>query len=397
MTPILFDKLETRFASWGLGYITDLISCTVTEERNGDFLLEAVLSIESPIYDKIKCDRIIYAQCYDEEKIYRQSGPGATYETYTVTKNQPFRIYSISKPLGGKVTIKAEHLAREKMRNIVLAPLAEPVTVQSYYGNRGEWEALGKYGSTGSNLVFTAMQTSKTLPAHKTPMPAKDYMQGTEESILDVNKGIEYAYHNNIVIAACQGRGAASPAVVRYGRDMTEFKQDEEILGVYTGVVAYYYKTEEVEGETEGTKETVETYVDSGAVWGAHRMDYAEGRLMILDRSSDYDETPTQAQLRADANAYITDNELGTPKINYTIDLAPVWASTDGDGLTALRLCDTVGVYMEPLGITAQAKVIKTEYNVLKQRIDKITLGNAKASLPKTLVKLLKNTGVQLQ
>ena len=41
MIPKLFDFTELAFTSNGLGRLTDIISCKVTETRNGDCLLEA--------------------------------------------------------------------------------------------------------------------------------------------------------------------------------------------------------------------------------------------------------------------------------------------------------------------------------------------------------------------
>ena len=35
MIPILFEKDETQFDNNGLGRLRDMISCIVTEERNG--------------------------------------------------------------------------------------------------------------------------------------------------------------------------------------------------------------------------------------------------------------------------------------------------------------------------------------------------------------------------
>ena len=69
MIPILYEKDKTSFGQdWGLGFISDLLSCTVTEERNGEFIMEAVLSCESAIYPEIQTQRIIYAQTSERKQ-----------------------------------------------------------------------------------------------------------------------------------------------------------------------------------------------------------------------------------------------------------------------------------------------------------------------------------------
>ena len=37
MIPILYDKSEENFTRKGIGFLTDVISCEVTEERNGSY------------------------------------------------------------------------------------------------------------------------------------------------------------------------------------------------------------------------------------------------------------------------------------------------------------------------------------------------------------------------
>ena len=55
MIPILYEKNETSFGSnWGLGFISDLLSCTVTEERNGEFILEnGIVRMTSDVPDLV--------------------------------------------------------------------------------------------------------------------------------------------------------------------------------------------------------------------------------------------------------------------------------------------------------------------------------------------------------
>lgn len=39
MIPILYDALEKDFTTNGIGFLTDAVSCIVTEERNGTYEL----------------------------------------------------------------------------------------------------------------------------------------------------------------------------------------------------------------------------------------------------------------------------------------------------------------------------------------------------------------------
>ena len=60
--PILFAATDTAFDTNGLGVLTDAISCTVTEERNGAFELEMTYPVSGIHYGEIKTRCIILAR-----------------------------------------------------------------------------------------------------------------------------------------------------------------------------------------------------------------------------------------------------------------------------------------------------------------------------------------------
>ena len=92
MRPILFPSNETAFTSNGLGRL-DPISCTVTEERNGQYELEMLVSIDDRHYSDIEEGRLLLARHDD------------------TPDTQPFEIYYISRPLNGQVMVLAHHIS----------------------------------------------------------------------------------------------------------------------------------------------------------------------------------------------------------------------------------------------------------------------------------------------
>ena len=79
MIPILYPATETEFETNGLGALSDVSSCVVTEERNGSYELEMQYPVSGRHYSDIALDTIIYAQPADGKD------------------PQPFQIYKISK------------------------------------------------------------------------------------------------------------------------------------------------------------------------------------------------------------------------------------------------------------------------------------------------------------
>ena len=93
MIPVLYPANSTSFTTFGLGTLTDTISCEVTEERNGVFECILKYPITGQHYKLIAKERIIKAK------------PNDTGEP------QAFRIYRMTKPLDGVVTVYGQHIS----------------------------------------------------------------------------------------------------------------------------------------------------------------------------------------------------------------------------------------------------------------------------------------------
>ena len=94
MKPILYPAGETQFRNNGIGRLSDAVKCIVTEERNGQYELELQYPNTGTHYADIVEERIIAARHDDSDDI------------------QPFRIYKITRPMNGVVTVNARHPRR---------------------------------------------------------------------------------------------------------------------------------------------------------------------------------------------------------------------------------------------------------------------------------------------
>ena len=65
MIPVLYPANSTSFTTFGLGTLTDTISCEVTEERNGVFECILKYPITGQHYKLIAKERIIKAKPND--------------------------------------------------------------------------------------------------------------------------------------------------------------------------------------------------------------------------------------------------------------------------------------------------------------------------------------------
>ena len=112
MIPILFKADATNFSTFGIGALADTLSCEVTEERNGAYECVMKYPITGQFYSEIRKERLIKAKPND------------------TGKNQVFRIYRITKPLNGIITIYAQHLSYDLTAIATPAWTSAPITPQ---------------------------------------------------------------------------------------------------------------------------------------------------------------------------------------------------------------------------------------------------------------------------
>jgi len=105
MIPVLYAANTTDFSSFGLGVLTDTISCEVTEERNGVFECLLKYPVSGQHYGLITKECIIKAKPND------------------TAADQAFRIYRITKPLNGIVTIYGQHISYD-LANVPVLPFS---------------------------------------------------------------------------------------------------------------------------------------------------------------------------------------------------------------------------------------------------------------------------------
>lgn len=371
MIPVLFSSTATDFTTYGLGALADAISVEVEEERNGKYELTMEYPLTGIHYDEISLRSIILAK-----------------PNY-LDDPQPFRVYQIDKPINGVVTFYARHWSYD-LSDIPVQPF-EAAGIQSAMN--------GLISNAMYDISAWHFTTSRTTPSNfkvDEPSSVRSWFGGKAGSLLDVYGG-EWHYDGR-TCALENSRGADNGVTIRYGVNLTDLKQEENCVDVYTGVLAYW---KDMDGNlVQGTIQTVQGTFDFT-------------RILVLDCSEDYDEAPTATQLDAKANAYITNNSVGVPKVNLTLNFATLRGNTitsflaneaqailsNENGLvivaygkqgmpeTRVDLCDTVTVIFEKLGVRATAKCIRVRWNTLADRYEEVELGDAKSEFTEHILR----------
>ena len=359
MKPILYDSTEKQFTTNGIGTLADAISCTVLEERNGSFELEMEYPLGGVHYDEIRNNRIILAMPSDGQKA------------------QPFRIFKITRPIGGVVKIYAVHLSYD-LSGIPVAPFSANDCPSALNGLKSNSMIANPFE------VWTDISGSGKYKQNS-PASFRSRLAGTDGSILDsFGKGAELEF-DRLTVKVHQNRGRDNGVTIRYGKNLTDLKQQESIENVRTGVIAYWYKEE---NNTQDVIVGEIQYLENHA-------DYPKENIHVLDCSADFEKKPDKQQLNTRAKQYIKANSIGVPKVSIDVSFIQLWQTEEYKNIVSLErvsLCDTVHVVFDKLGVNAVAKVIKTEFDVLNERYIKITLGEARSSFGEAIREATKST-----
>lgn len=348
--PILYSATEDEFDHNGLGILSDCASCAVTEEANGIF----ELSMNYPM------DGIHYEEIMDRSIIKAKSDQ--------FRDPQLFRVYSISKPMPGTVTILAEHISYDLSGIPVSVFSASNVSV-----------ALAKLKSRAvTDCPFTFWTDKNTVAefSNKTPASIRSKLGGSSGSILDVYGG-EYEF-DNYTVKLHNSRGMNRGVSIRYGKNLTDIKQDQNCADVVTGIYPYWYL------ETEEGNVLIELPEKIVNVPGKHNF----SKVRSVDFTPDFQVQPTDEELRRAAEKYISNNNVGVPKVSMQISFVQLAQSEEYKHLKLLErvaLFDTVNVEFPALGVSATAKAVKIVYNVLKDRVESVTLGSVRANIANTI------------
>lgn len=359
MKPILYESSEKQFTTNGIGTLADAISCTVIEERNGSYELEMEYPLGGINYDEIRNNRIILAMPSDGQKA------------------QPFRVFKITRPIGGVVKIYAVHLSYD-LSGIPVAPFTANDCSSALNGLKSNSMIANPFE------VWTDISGSGKYKQNS-PASFRSRLAGTDGSILDsFGKGAELEF-DRLTVKVHQNRGRDNGVTIRYGKNLTDLKQQESIENVRTGVIAYWYKEE---NNTQDVLVGEIQYLENHA-------DYPKENIHVLDCSADFEKKPDKQQLNTRAKQYIKVNNIGVPKVSIDVSFIQLWQTEEYKNIVSLErvsLCDTVHVVFDKLGVNAVAKVIKTEFDVLNERYIKITLGEARSSFGEAIREATKST-----
>ena len=326
----------------GLGQI-NVLNDSVTEELNGQYELEFDILTNDKHYDDLVNNRLVKVNV-DE-----------------TGDEQIFRVYEISPAINFVSHVKCQHISYDLLK-IAVKPFTATGAVNAKNGMLSNM--IGPYPFTMTTDITNTTSTF-TLDI---PRSFRECLGGYEGSLLDVFRG-EYKW-DNLTVNMLAARGSDHGTRIAYGKNLTDFKQEENNENVFDAVYGYAVID-------DVTYQASSIYNKTGA---------SQPKVKCVDFSSDYEsgQTPTAAQLLSKATAYANNNDIEIPNVNIKVSFVPLWQTEEYKDVAPLErvfLGDTVHVYFDKLGVEASARVIKTKWSPSLKRYTEMELGDAKSTL----------------
>lgn len=425
--PVLYDANEAskkNFTTNGVGGLGDALSCIVTEEKNGKYELEMDYPVDGIRFKDINTDMLIYAK------------PNET------SNKQIFRIYEIEKPIDGIVTIHAEHISY-LLSKVVCLPFEAASASGAFNAIRSnvQWNSAATNFRTFPFSFWTDNNLTGEIKIEQ-PKSVRSILCGSSGSILDsLGKG-DYEF-DNFTVKLYQQRGSDTGVTLRYGKNITDLTDTDDISNVYTGIMPYWTGTlEETSSQvdsdgnviTENVDHTIyittasqqaykqshstTNYVNGNTLWSENESEFGYPLSIPVDMQSrieldDYvrpeiaqnDEESAQAytnrviaarrsaeatykatilsKLTEAANDYLDDNMGWLPDQNIEVSFVQLWGTDEYKsiaGLERVSMGDTVTVIYPKLKVRAKMRVVKTVYDVLNDRYNSIEIGKLKTT-----------------
>lgn len=344
MIPILFNATATTFTTHGIGNMAEAISCEVTKDG-----MMYELQMTYPVTGKRFADIV--------ERNIVVAKPDL------LDNPQPFRIYRITKPIDGRITLYARHINYD-MAGIPVSNFT--ATSAADFATKIKSNALVSCPFSFS----TDIVDSYTLKIEE-PDVMRSLLGGKDRSWQGVYGGD--IVFNGYNVQLKQNGGQDRDITVRYGVDIVDAQMERDIAEVYTGIIPFY------KGNVNNAQtETQEEIIVIGDVQNASGT-FNYTKVQPVDISSLIQtENPSKAQVNAAGQLWLSGNDIGKTLVSLTLDYAQI-------NNKVVQLYDYITVDIPKLGVTVKSKVIKTVFDVLKERYTSIDVGDNKGKLSRDL------------
>lgn len=389
MIPILYDKSEKLFKNNGIGRLSDTISCKVTEKRNSTYQVVLEYPTQGKLSNHLKTGNIIFCKIPYKNQC------------------QPFDIVEVERT-GNTIRATGEHVSRrlkyavfnhgllffgdpkgifESLNDKKSAIQQDIVGIDEFhffsdvtdkdikeYLKDDTINLSAPFCNVGDNLMDFFIGQSGMLSRKMSLMSDGRY------SVTGYGDCGDFLF-DNFNVHFYKNRGDDAGVKLRTGANVQRMTFLEEDRQSVTAVCPVWKGRNPTTGaQMEKSLRDFDEASD-GIVYSDKKYDYH--RIVKLDLSTVFEQSPTKSEMISESKRYIQDHERNNLNsyCSYSIDVPQV----KSDFLDCIELCDLVTIEDVDLKIQKKLKVTEIEYDSLRERITRLVVGNPKPTFPELL------------
>ena len=389
MIPILYDKSEKLFKNNGIGRLSDTISCKVTEKRNSTYQVVLEYPTQGKLSNHLKTGNIIFCKIPYKNQC------------------QPFDIVEVERT-GNTIRATGEHVSRRlkyAVFNRKTLFLVDPKTTFESLNDKNSVERQDiisiddfHFFSDVTEQDIKTYLKDDTINLSAPPCSVGDNlmdffigqngMLSRKMSLVSDGRYSVTGYgdcgdflFDNFNVNFYKNRGDDAGVKLRTGTNVQRMTFLEEDRQSVTAVCPVWKGRNPTTGAQMEKSLRDFDEVSDGIVYSDKKYEYH--RIVKLDLSTVFEQSPTKDEMISESKRYIADHERNNLNsyCSYSIDVP----QTRTDFLDCIELCDLVTIEDVDLHIQKKLKVTEIEYDSLRERITRLVVGNPKPTFPELL------------
>ena len=224
--------LKDDWGGLGLGVLSEISSPLVKRELNGEYEFSFTYPVTGRHFNELKPRAIVVTK------------PSAN------ENPQGFRIYKTTKPINGQITVNCQHISYDQS-GIFAIPFATPVSesgsslyssddmISSLIGAASKISPDSEFAKTGRITVDGGKVLVNKQFYSDDPKSLRSLIGADDGSILSILGG-DVVFDNFKTTFYPKGYGKKTGFSIRYGKNMTEYSEEEDESGAYSRVYPFW-------------------------------------------------------------------------------------------------------------------------------------------------------------
>ena len=355
----IYNEFTTNFNNNGIGILRDVISASIIEELNGCYELEMEYPIKGYLSEEIKEGNVIKAR--------------------SVESYQLFRIKHVKKNLNRK-TVVATHIFYDWNDDFI-----EDTYPQKLAGQAALTWLLDH--TVNSNKKFTAYSdiTKIATARYVRRNPVECLIGNIDNSFVNVWGG--ELERDNFIIKMLENRGKDTGYKIIFSKNLTGIEVDIDYSNVITKIMPQGF-----DGLLLPEKYVESSHINEYPNEKIKKVEFSEVQIVDDDEhpENNVNEETAYELLRTKAKELFDKDKIDVPVVDIKVELIELSKTREYKGkydfLETLKLGDTLYTKVEALDIDISIKIVKYQWDVLKERYISLELGNIKSNYVTTQI-----------